>query len=129
MKECDFSNTEEEWNAFMDRHGGTGARIVLEASTSGKYAARLLRGRGFDVHMANPRKMRAIYESYKKTDRNDARILAKKLREGELPESLPAAEGDGRHPVPGALQEIPGGGDHRYQEPRPCRPCTVRHND
>ena len=39
--------------------------------------------------------MKAIYESYKKTDRNDARILAKKLKDGELPESyLPPVETD-----------------------------------
>ena len=69
--------------------------MVVEASTSGKYAARLLRDHGFKIHLANPDKMKAIYESYKKTDRNDARILAKKLREGELPESyLPAKQVD-----------------------------------
>ncbi len=95
VKEYEFENTEEEWKTFMDWHRGTGARIALESSTTGKYAARLLRDNGFEVHMANPRKMKAIYESYKKTDRNDARILAKKLREGELPESyLPPKEID-----------------------------------
>ena len=72
VKEYEFKNTEEEWKTFMDRHRGTGARIVLESSTMGKYAARLLRDNGFEVHMANPRKMKVIYESYKKTDRNDA---------------------------------------------------------
>ena len=95
VKEYDFDNTEKEWNAFMDQHRKPGTRIVLEASTSGKFAARLLRDHGFEVHMANPRKMSEVYKSYKKTDRNDARILAKKLKDGELPESyLPPMEID-----------------------------------
>ncbi|MGC8563139.1 MAG: IS110 family transposase [Thermoplasmata archaeon] len=95
LNEYAFSNTEKEWNAFMEQHREPGMRIALEASTSGKFAARLLRDHGFEVHMANPRKMKAIYESYKKTDRNDARILAKKLKDGELPESyLPPREID-----------------------------------
>lgn len=93
-KEYSFPNTDEAWNAFMSAHSADDP-IALEASTSGKYAARLLRDHGFDVTMANPGKMKAIYESYKKTDRNDARILAKKLREGELPQSyLPSREID-----------------------------------
>ena len=43
VNEYDFGNTEKEWNAFMEQHREPGTRIVLEASTSGKFAARLLR--------------------------------------------------------------------------------------
>ena len=64
VKEYDFGNTEKEWNAFMDQHRESGTRIALEASTSGKFAARLLRDHGLEVHMANPRKMSEVYKSY-----------------------------------------------------------------
>ena len=51
---------------------------------------------GFKMYMANPREMSEINKSYKKTDRNDARILTKKLKESKLPESnLPSKETDG----------------------------------
>lgn len=51
-KEYSFPNTDEAWNAFMSAHSADDP-IALEASTSGKYAARLLRDHGFGVTMAN----------------------------------------------------------------------------
>ena len=70
----------------MEQHKEPTTKIVLEASTSDKLTARHLMDHGFEMHMANPRKMSEINKSYKKTDRNDTRILMKKLKDlsGEI---------------------------------------------
>ena len=69
--------------------------IALETSTSGKYAARLLRDREFSVHLADPAKLALIFNSAKKNDREDSYKLAKLLRLGELPEvHIPSKETD-----------------------------------
>ena len=60
--------------------------IALETSTSGKYAARLLRDNNFSVHLANPSKLALIFRSVKKNDHEESYKLAKLLRIGELPE-------------------------------------------
>ena len=60
--------------------------IALETSTSGKYAARLLRDNNFSVHLADPSKLALIFRSAKKNDREDSYKLAKLLGVGELPE-------------------------------------------
>ena len=69
--------------------------IALEQSTSGKYVARLLRSRGFSVHLADPVKLALIYNSPKKSDKEDSYKLAKLLRLAELPEvHLPSEYSD-----------------------------------
>ena len=96
VDQYEFNYTENERNAFMEQHKEPRTRIMLKGSTSCKFTARLLMDHGFKMHMANPREMSEINKSYKKTDRNDARILTKKLKEGKLPESnLPSKETDG----------------------------------
>jgi len=52
-------------------------RIVMEAGAHSPWVSRLLRAQGHDVVVANPRKVRAIYESDRKNDRPDARMLAR----------------------------------------------------
>ena len=53
------------------------------------------RGNGFNIRLANPEARKIIFKSARKTDKNDARNLAKLLRPGELPESyLPSKEVD-----------------------------------
>ena len=61
--------------------------IAVETSTAGKYVAHLLRDHGLHVHLANSKELKLIWKSKKKTDKNDARILARLLRTGDLPES------------------------------------------
>ena len=82
----EIENSEESWNAFTERYISTKPEIALEQSTSGKYVARLLRDKGFSVHIADPVKLALIYNSPKKSDREDSYKLAKLLRLGELPE-------------------------------------------
>ena len=52
-------------------------RIVLEAATHSPWVSRQLQSYGHEVIVANPRKVRMIYESDRKNDRIDARMLAR----------------------------------------------------
>jgi transposase len=60
-------------------------RATVEASTSGLRVYEYLNSSGISVVMANPSKIRLIYESDKKTDKNDAEVLANLLRTNLLP--------------------------------------------
>ena len=82
----EIENSEEAWIRFTERYISTKPEIALEQSTSGKYVARLVRDRGFSVHIADPVKLALIYNSPKKSDKEDSYKLAKLLRLGELPE-------------------------------------------
>ena len=86
IENYEIENSEESWNAFTERYLSMKPEIALEQSTSGKYVARLLRDRGFSVHIADPVKLALIYNSPKKSDKEDSYKLAKLLRMGELPE-------------------------------------------
>ncbi len=95
LEEYRMDNTEEAWNRFMKKYSKDDMVIAVESSTTGKYVAHLLRDNGFNIHLANPKELKPIFRSNKKTDKNDARILAKLLRTGDLPESyLPSREVD-----------------------------------
>jgi transposase len=52
-------------------------RIVIEAGTHSPWVSRLLETLGHQVIVANPRKVRLIYDSDRKNDRLDARMLAR----------------------------------------------------
>jgi transposase len=52
-------------------------RVVLEAGTHSPWVSRLLAELGHEVIVANPRKLRLIYENDSKNDRVDAEYLAR----------------------------------------------------
>jgi hypothetical protein len=52
-------------------------RIIVEAGTHSPWVSRLLHRFGHEVVVANARKVRLIYESDRKNDRLDARMLAR----------------------------------------------------
>jgi transposase len=54
-----------------------GALAVLEAGCHSPRISRFLEQEGWRVLIANPRKLRAIYQSERKSDRRDARMLAR----------------------------------------------------
>lgn len=56
------------------------ARIALEVGTHSPWVSRLLEECGHEVLVANPRRLRLIYGSHKKTDRTDAESLARLAR-------------------------------------------------
>jgi transposase len=64
--------------ALRRRFGGMErGRIVLEVGTHSPWISRLLEELGHEVVVANPRKLRLIYENPRKTDRVDAEYLAR----------------------------------------------------
>lgn len=56
------------------------SRIALEVGTHRPWTSRLLRDLGHEVIVANPRKLRAIYTSNRKSDQTDARMMARLAR-------------------------------------------------
>jgi transposase len=57
--------------------GGDRCRVVLEAGLHSPWMSRLLLDLGHDVYVANPRRLRAIYQNENKSDRVDAEYLAR----------------------------------------------------
>lgn len=55
-------------------------RIALEAGTHSPWVSRLLKELGHEVLVANPRKLRLVYENRRKDDRVDAAYLARLAR-------------------------------------------------
>lgn len=53
------------------------SRVILEASTQTSWVARHVAKLGHEVIVANPRQVALISQSARKTDRNDARMLAR----------------------------------------------------
>ena len=74
VEEYKMNNTEENWNSFMEKYPKD-AEIAVESSTTGKYVAMLLRDNGFRIHLANPKALRVIFSSTKKTERMIQEIL------------------------------------------------------
>ena len=56
------------------------ARIAMEVGTHSPWVSRLLKDLGHEVLVANARKLRLIFENRRKTDRVDARLLARLAR-------------------------------------------------
>ncbi|MEE8546822.1 MAG: IS110 family transposase, partial [bacterium] len=59
----------------MDR-----VRVALEVGTHSPWIGRMLEGLGHEVILANPRRVRSIYQSNDKSDRVDAEMLARLAR-------------------------------------------------
>ena len=54
-----------------------GALAVMEAGAHSPWVSRYLEGLGWEVIVSNPRKVRAIYQHERKSDRRDALMLAR----------------------------------------------------
>ena len=54
-----------------------GALVVMEAGGHSPWISRYLEGLGWEVIVSNPRKVRAIYQHERKSDRRDALMLAR----------------------------------------------------
>lgn len=57
-----------------------GSVVVMEAGTHSPWISRLLESMGHDVHVGNPRKLRAIWDANDKSDERDARVLGMMYR-------------------------------------------------
>ena len=85
--------TSKEGVEELVKKSGRHNKFVLEASTHGTFVLDCLRILNVDVVVANPSKLRLIYDSEKKTDRTDAKKLADLLRMKAVPEChIPEAE-------------------------------------
>jgi len=71
----EVTNTKLGLKELSDRYPG--AVMVMEAGTHSPWVSRYLSELGHEVIVANPRKLRAIYESDNKTDERDAEMLAR----------------------------------------------------
>jgi transposase len=75
IDERKITNTRESLRRLSKKHPG--ARIIIEVGSHSPWTSRLLQGLGHEVIVANPRKLRAIYQNDRKSDELDARMLAK----------------------------------------------------
>ncbi len=75
IDERPITNTRESLRRLSKKHPG--ARIIIEVGSHSPWTSRFLQDLGHEVIVANPRKFRAIYQSDRKSDELDARMLAK----------------------------------------------------
>ena len=74
MEERKVPTTPDRFTALFERFPG--ARIVMEASTPTRWVHKLATELGHEVVVANPRSIPVITSNVRKSDRNDARLLA-----------------------------------------------------
>lgn len=78
IDERSITNHRESLRRLSQKYPG--ARIAFEVGSHSPWIKRFLAELGHEVFVANPRKLRAIYTSDRKSDKNDARMLAKIAR-------------------------------------------------
>src|SRR5436190_1086768 len=78
VEEATLQTTPESFERRFS--GAPRCRIAIEAGTHSPWLERLLKECGQDVLVANPRKLRLIYENESKDDRVDAEYLARLAR-------------------------------------------------
>jgi transposase len=81
IKQETITNTHASLTALSRRHPG--ALVVMEVGMHSPWTSRFLEGLGHRVLVANPRKVRAIYQNNRKSDRKDAEMLARIARTDE----------------------------------------------
>ena len=86
MKRGRFPTTCEGLDEFASKLP-EGAKVAIEASTSGIFAYERLDEGRIEVHLAHPVYVKPFAKKHVKTDKVDARVLAQLLRMDYLPES------------------------------------------
>lgn len=76
VEETRVATTTKALAALLSR-GATRLTVVIEAGTHSRWIGRLIEECGHDLIVANPRRLRLIYQSDSKTDRTDAELLAR----------------------------------------------------
>ncbi|MDO8575384.1 MAG: IS110 family transposase [bacterium] len=88
LREQRIPTTVTEVTKFIKSFGnGLNISLALEPVSQWYVFADLLEELGVDVHLAHPRKLKAIATSFSKTDKLDSRIIADHLRTNHLPEA------------------------------------------
>src|SRR5256886_2199372 len=75
VEECSLLNDRASLARLTARYRGELA--VMEAGTHSPWGSRYLEGLGWEVIVSNPRKVRAVYQHERKSDRRDALMLAR----------------------------------------------------
>lgn len=78
INECNFENKPESFREFLKPFKDSS--VAIEASTHSLWVNKLLVGMGIKVYIANPRKTALISQNNMKTDKVDARLLARLVR-------------------------------------------------
>ncbi|GAA5484455.1 IS110 family transposase [Haloferula sargassicola] len=81
LAETTLTNTREAMSRFSKKYPG--ALVVMEVGMQSPWISRFFTDLGHRVLVANPRKVRAIYQNDRKCDRKDAAMLAKLARADE----------------------------------------------
>jgi len=81
IHESMLSNTREDIARFLKNYPES--LIAMEVGMHSPWLSRFLKSLGYRVIVANPRKLRAIYENPRKSDKKDALMLAKLARADE----------------------------------------------
>ena len=81
LDESTVANTREAMARLSKKHPG--ALVVMEVGMQSPWVSRFFTGLGHRVLVANPRKVRAIWQNDRKCDRKDAEMLAKLARADE----------------------------------------------
>lgn len=76
--ETEVTNDEESVTILLENFPS--ATVAIEACSHSLWLNALLLELDLKVYVANPRKVQLIYKNYKKTDKEDAKILAKLVR-------------------------------------------------
>lgn len=90
LREQRIPTTKEGVTKFIASLGSEAISIALEPVSQWYVYADHLESLGCDVHLAHPRKLKAIATATSKTDKLDARVLADHLRTNHLPEAYHA---------------------------------------
>ena len=92
VKKGRFPTTTDGLDEFADILPD-GAKVAIEASTSGIFVFEYLAERGIEVHLAHPVYVKPFAKKHVKTDKVDSKVLAQLLRLDYLPESyVPGAD-------------------------------------
>jgi len=78
IADTNVANDKESISGFFCKYKG--ATVAIEASTHSPWISRQLAMLGCNVLVGNPRKLRVIWDSNDKTDKRDAKMLAKIAR-------------------------------------------------
>lgn len=81
LKEGSIPNTRASLDKLSERYAG--ALIVMEVGMHSPWTSRHFEALGHRVVVANPRKVRAIWQNERKSDRRDAEMLARLARSDE----------------------------------------------
>lgn len=73
-----ISNTAKAIESFLSKHPQS--TLVMEAGTHSPWISRLAEHQGCKVHVGQPRKLRAIWDTDDKSDERDARMLGRLYR-------------------------------------------------